>query len=88
MLAVARIHFMENEVRIIKKADDPLCPVRVSIGGDPDVDYYCVYRGTKEGAIHALRMALYAMEGMAKQLREMGETEPELSPEDPAQTKH
>jgi len=32
------------EVRVIKEEDDPICS-RISMGGDPKIGYYLVYRG-------------------------------------------
>jgi hypothetical protein len=68
------------EVRIQKGADDPAGVSRVSVGGRPEIGYYCVYRGTREEAIAALQMALEAMTAMAEHLRER---EPDPAPTDP-----
>jgi hypothetical protein len=70
---------MTREIRILKKADDPLEVVRVSLGGRMAEGYYCVYRGSKEEAIRCLRDCLRALEAMAKQL---GDGEPDISPDD------
>jgi hypothetical protein len=67
-----------TEVRIVKKADDPLGAVRVAVGGMPGA-YYCVYRGNKEAAIAALQAALTAMKAMAEY---MGDREPDIAADD------
>jgi hypothetical protein len=61
-------------VRVVKKADDPTSPIRVSIGAaiaPPDsphpgelMGYYCVYRGTKELAIAACEAALAGLKNL------------------------
>jgi hypothetical protein len=67
-------------IKITKKADDPLGVVRVSVGGGAVVDgYYCVYRGKKEEAIAALTQALEAMSKMAEVI---GDREPDVQPDD------
>ena len=64
------------KVLIKKKADDPTCTVRVSVGGgSAEGGVYCVYRGDPSNAIAALDSALCA-------LREMGAKEPSISPDD------
>lgn len=68
------------EIKILKKADDPDGIVRVSLGGGPAMGgFYCVYRGTKEEALQAMRIATLALHVMAKQL---GDKEPGISPDE------
>lgn len=60
-----------REASITKKADDPAGIVRVSVGGlgaEIPNGVYVVYRGSKENAIEALRIALRSMEGVAAKL--------------------
>jgi len=74
------------QVRVTKKADDPDGIVRVSIGNVPVTPllpaggYYVVYRGAKEQAIAALKVALMAMEAAAAHLGP-GQ-EPSVQPDD------
>lgn len=70
------------DVRVVKKATDPECPTRVSMGGSIDDGYYCTYRGTKEDAILCIKAALRAMEGMAEFVESHGAKEPDVEPDD------
>jgi hypothetical protein len=51
----------EPPVTITKKADDPAGILRISLGGDSEIGFYCEYRGTKEAAADALLLAAKAM---------------------------
>jgi hypothetical protein len=55
-------------VRVVKKADDPITPTRVSLGGvvmeEALIGYYCVYRGTKEAAIEACEHVLKGLRAL------------------------
>jgi len=70
---------MSVEIKVTKKASDELGIVRVSLGGDAELGYYCVYRGTKEQAIECIAHALQAMEGMAEVLGP--DREPDIQPD-------
>lgn len=66
-------------VRVVKKADDPLTPTRVSLGSailqdGQLIGYYCVYRGTKEKAIACLETSLAALRALPH--------EPAIRPDD------
>jgi hypothetical protein len=47
-------------VKVIKKPDDPLCP-RISAGGDHEIGFYLVFRGTREEAVTILEETLQAL---------------------------
>ena len=49
------------KIKIIKEADDPLCP-RASIGGTEELGYYCVYRNEKEKVIKMLKEVIKGLE--------------------------
>jgi len=68
----------ELEIRITKQPDDPHGILRISLGGIPEIGYYCVYRGTKEQVIDCLGKALIAMKAMASQLKT---NEPDIEPD-------
>ena len=53
------------KIHITKAPNDPIC-TRVSVGGNPNLGYYCTYRGGIGSAIAALRVALEAMEATEK----------------------
>jgi hypothetical protein len=61
-----------SKVFIAKKADDPLC-VRVSLGGRPDVGFYCTYRGLLKEAIGAIETVLVELHRLT--------VEPPISPD-------
>lgn len=70
------------QIRVIKKAADPLGIVRVSLGSGqmPEGAFvYCVYRGTKEEARDCLRVALGGLEALIDAL---GDREPDIQPDD------
>jgi hypothetical protein len=67
------------QVRITKKAADPIC-TRVSVGGNPADGIYCVYRGTKEEALVCLTAALEALKAMAELIGP--NREPDIAPDD------
>lgn len=47
------------KIHVIKRASDPHCAVRVSVGGGPQqAAYYCIYRGSKDDIILALESTL------------------------------
>jgi hypothetical protein len=63
-------------------SDEPLNGPAIRDYCEPDnelLEYYCVYRGRKEHAIHVIETALKAMKALAVRL---GNTEPEVSPDD------
>lgn len=67
------------KVQILKKADDALGVVRVSLGGSVALGgYYCVYRGRKEDAMRCLELALQSMRAMSA---EIGDGEPQIEPD-------
>lgn len=70
-----------TEIRnvIVKKADDPLGIVRVSIGGTFG-SYYCVYRGSKDQAVKAIESVLTGMRAMVEHLGP--DEEPDTQPDD------
>jgi hypothetical protein len=71
------------QIKIVKKAHaegDPENLVRVSVGGGPEAGgYYCVYRGTKEQALDALKACRAALVSLVKHL---GDKEPDIEPDD------
>jgi hypothetical protein len=68
----------EPPVSIAKKADDPTGIVRVEVAGDPEIGYYCVYRGSKEQAAELL---LLAAKAMALFVKHFGTEEPQIEPD-------
>ena len=56
------------DVRIVKKADDPLGVVRVSVGGGARIGgVYCVYRGALAEAVECLETALAVLRTMRQE---------------------
>jgi hypothetical protein len=51
----------EPPVTITKKPDDPAGILRISLGGDSEIGFYCDYSGSKEQAADALLLAAKAM---------------------------
>lgn len=49
-----------KEVKLTQAAPDPIC-TRVSIGGNTELGFYCVYRGSIGSAITATEAALDKM---------------------------
>jgi len=70
-------------LKIIKKADDPVGITRVSLGMGLDPDghtfAYCVYRGTKEETEKCLGLVLKSIQAMITLL---GDKEPDVEPDD------
>lgn len=54
-----------HNVKLTKKTDDPIC-MRASCGGDPEIGYYCVFRGDKNGVIKGLEAILEALKSNVK----------------------
>lgn len=55
----------QNGVVILKKEDDPLGVVRISMGGNKSLGYYVVYRGDRKEAIEAVKVALAEWESVS-----------------------
>lgn len=47
-------------VHISRGPTDPICP-RVSVGGNSETGFYCVFRGPADDCIAALEQAIAAM---------------------------
>lgn len=51
------------EVTITKAPTDPVA-TRVSVGGKPDIGFYCTFRGGMDESIAALEHAVHAMKAL------------------------
>lgn len=47
--------------KVYHASTDPIC-TRVSVGGNEEIGYYCVYRGSLKASITALQKALAEMQ--------------------------
>jgi hypothetical protein len=70
---------IDGNVTITKKAADPAGVLCISLSGNSETGYYCVYRGTKEQAAAAL---LLAAKAMALMVKAYGDKEPHTAPEE------
>lgn len=56
--------FLPGDVKILRGPTDPGVGTRISVGGDPEIGYYCTYRGSRMACIAALSRAMHALEAM------------------------
>lgn len=57
-------------VTITRAPADPICP-RISVGGNLELGFYCVFRGPAKDCTRALKEALHAMEVAAEKLESL-----------------